>query len=127
MMRHITGTIVIHQMLAGALMRPINTFAADEGSNTNLLSARKVVTQVVTFLKNAELPLRRIILVSSLTTKKNDFKKFPIYTHGVMNLGVSVCSCALDSVFLIEKKCRPSGLSRVFLIGEKLKMRYRCA
>ncbi len=32
MMRRIVGTTVIHQRLAGALMLPINTVAADEGS-----------------------------------------------------------------------------------------------
>ncbi len=46
------------------------------------------------------------------------WQKPPKYTHGVMNLGVGVCRCALDSVFLIddcmvqerftEKKRRPS-------------------
>ncbi len=55
MMKRIVGTVVISPVLAVVFMLPIKTFSADS-SNTSLLNANKVVTQVVTLLENAEFP-----------------------------------------------------------------------
>ncbi len=91
MMKRIVGCVVIYSVLAVVLMLPIKTFSADS-SNTSLLSASKVVTQVVTLLENAELPsapnyiqhfaspgLARDISVS-ITRHSRDFW-FDLYAH----------------------------------------------
>ncbi len=82
MMKRIVGTVVIYPVLAVVLMLPMKTFSADS-SSTSLLSASKVVTQVVTFLENVELPSTPDYSDFILHYERQFIEKIPYREHSI--------------------------------------------